>query len=152
MTDRRPTSFWSRKDTRRSDEGDSERHKSEQAFHNDRVISDTRGAQSKYYIAVGHAKKRFAEIISYYGRNKDVLEIGCFDGKCAVEYAEYSRSYTGIDISDKAIAKANNRALPRKYGFYVRDACASGYPDSSYDCIIAQGNRLSAGWFNNCVV
>jgi SAM-dependent methyltransferase len=112
------------------------RLESEKAFHNECTLDELRTGQYKYYIAVKHARKKFSDLIAYHSRNKDVLEVGCFQGLAAVEYSKEARSYTGIDISDKAIDKARELNLTN-CNFYVRDACDTGFTNGSYDGIIA---------------
>ncbi len=69
-------------------------------------------------------------------------EIGCFHGGGAEDISKTAKSYVGIDISNVAIARAT--ALGQEKGlencrFYVRDACETGFPDASFDAVIASG-------------
>jgi len=84
-----------------------ERLESERAFHNERIMEESRTHQNKYYVAIKKAQEAFSQLIRQNALNKDVLEIGCFDGYAAEEISKYAKSYTGIDISDIAIEKAN---------------------------------------------
>jgi SAM-dependent methyltransferase len=113
------------------------RLESEKAFHNECTLNEPRAGQGKYYIAVKHATKKYSDLIAYHSKNKDILELGCFAGLAAVEYSKEARSYTGIDISDKAIDKARELNLSN-CSFYVRDACNTGFTNCSYDGIIGR--------------
>jgi len=119
-----------------------ERLESEKNFHNERAVEESRIHQDKYYVALKKAREAFSQLIARNSVNKDVLEIGCFHGGGAEEILKTAKSYAGIDISDVAIDKATS--LAREIGlnncsFYVRDACDTGFPDGSFDVVVACG-------------
>jgi len=120
----------------------SERLQSEKDYHNERAVEESRIDQEKYYVAVSKARERFSESISRNSVGKDVLEIGCFQGGGAEEILKTAKSYVGIDISDVAIEKAtqlNSEKGLRNFSFLVRDACETGFPDASFDTVVACG-------------
>lgn len=94
-----------------------------------------RQAQSKFYWAVELSSKKHHEKVMHEIRNKRVLEIGCSNGSAAAEYAESSRYYLGVDISDLAIEIAKERNLPN-----AEFVCTDGHhlpaDDQTYDIVI----------------
>lgn len=67
---------------------------------------------------------------------KDVLEIGCGDGRLTWRYAETARSVLGLDPSATAI-EAARKALPErlrpKIRFQAADVTAAELPAKSFD-------------------
>ena len=110
--------------------------KNEREFENSKVQnSDIRESQSKFYWATNisitkHQNATFDTIL-----NKNVLEIGCSDGKDAVSYQTYSSFYTGLDISDQAIDKANQRKL-KNAQFICSDGHKLPFSDGSFEIVI----------------
>jgi ubiquinone/menaquinone biosynthesis C-methylase UbiE len=51
------------------------------------------------------------ELVERYGRDKDVLEVGCGTGLILGRVASFARSATGIDLSGGMLAKARGRGL-----------------------------------------
>lgn len=70
-----------------------------------------RSKQSKFYwatkLSIDYHNQLTYEVI----QNKNVLEIGCASGYDAVEYAKFSKSYVGVDISDIAISNCHKLKL-----------------------------------------
>ncbi len=119
-----------------------ERLESEKNFHNERAMEESRIHQEKYYVAVSKARELYSQHIARNAVQKDVLEIGCFHGGGAEEILRTAKSYTGIDISDVAIARATALAQEkslRNCHFHVRDACETGFPDGAFDTVTACG-------------
>ena len=110
--------------------------KSEKNYENKKVLdSEIRKNQDKFYWSCylninKHEKNTFKVI-----KNKSVLEIGCSSGEAAKKYTNYSRSFIGIDISDKAIEYANSLNL-KKAKFLCQDAHKLPLKNSSIDCVI----------------
>ena len=52
-------------------------------------------------------EETFIRKIQSYCRGKDVLEIGCGDGKRSREMASSSKSWIGIDLDPGSIREAN---------------------------------------------
>jgi len=72
-------------------------------------------------------------------KNKDILEIGCGDGRLSIKYAGKARHVTAIDPNDESIATAR-RNLPKnlatKISFAVRRGEELGdYRSESFDIV-----------------
>ena len=91
---------------------------------------------------------------------KDVLEIGCGDGRLTFQYARLARNVTAVDPSPKAISAAKKR-LPKELRGRLRFRVASGeslpVQDGSFDIVIyawslcctdvpAMGKSLGEAW------
>ena len=73
--------------------------------------------------------------------NKKVLDLGCFNGNYWSYYlAEHSKQYLGIDLSDVAIEKLNEKikAFPNAKAEAV-DFLSSDFVEKDYDLIYAYG-------------
>lgn len=71
--------------------------------------------EARKYFVESHIP-RFAQFEKY--RNKKVLEIGCGIGTDTISFARYGASVTAIDLSEKSLAIARERA--RVYGLEDR--------------------------------
>ena len=106
----------------------------------------------------GHDLAVVMRHVSFGG--KDVLEIGCGEGRLTLQYAQLARSVTAIDPSPKAIASANRR-LPNDLRGRLRFRVASGeflpFQDASFDVVFytwslcctdvpAMGKSLGEAW------
>ena len=110
--------------------------KNEREFENSKVQnSDIRESQSKFYWATNLSITKHQNVTFDTILNKKVLEIGCSDGKDAVCYQTYSSFYTGLDISDQAIDKANQRELKNSQ-FICSDGHNLPFSDSSFEIVI----------------
>lgn len=108
----------------------------EREFENRKVSdADTRKSQSKFYWAVRSAAERHAARSYAAIQDKNVLEIGCSQGNDAVIYAQYCKKIVGIDISDSAIEKANERSIPNAM-FQCTDGHSLPFDDEVFDCVI----------------
>jgi 2-polyprenyl-3-methyl-5-hydroxy-6-metoxy-1,4-benzoquinol methylase len=73
---------------------------------------------------------------------KKVLDLGCFEGNHWTQHmASHSKSYLGLDLSDMAIAKLNERlkSYPNaeaRAGDFLSDA---DFPETGFDVIYAYG-------------
>lgn len=67
--------------------------------------------------------------------DSDLLELGCAAGLLAVGLATKCRTYTGIDVSPRAISVARRLRLPNAR-FEVADAVRLPYPDNSFDRVL----------------
>ncbi|MDA4128831.1 MAG: class I SAM-dependent methyltransferase [Thaumarchaeota archaeon] len=69
---------------------------------------------------------------------RDILEVGCGNGRLTFQYAESARSATALDPSAKAIAEARKEA-PKKLASKLRFRVGRGedlnYPDESFDAV-----------------
>lgn len=97
----------------------------------------------KFY-AVDRANRKFCENWLWTKcAGKKVLDYCCGDGDYSMAAARSGASVTGIDISDVAVHKCQERArkevLDSKTSFLVRDAESTGFEDQSFDLIICAG-------------
>jgi ubiquinone/menaquinone biosynthesis C-methylase UbiE len=70
-----------------------------------------------------------ADFVERFGRNRDVLEVGCGTGLILSRIATFARSAQGVDLSPGMLQKARARGLD------VREASATSlpYPDCQFD-------------------
>lgn len=74
--------------------------------------------------------------------NKKVLDLGCFAGNNLSLYlAENSKEYIGLDLSDLAIAKLNERLkdIPSAKAIAADFLSETDFPDKDFDVIYAYG-------------
>lgn len=108
----------------------------EREFENSKVNdSGVRAAQDKYYWATQLSRAAHDDYVDRHIVGQDVLEIGCSSGYDAEHYVRNCRHYTGIDISDDAIAAAERRGLENAT-FICVDGHKLPFPDSSFDSVI----------------
>jgi len=120
----------------------------ERDFHNARFGAedgDSRAQLDKWYPAIRRVNELQAAEIRALAPKRDVLEYGCADGSLSlVELgtAQLAGSFTGIDISDVAIARAASRATAMGIGqarYAAMNAEATDFPDASFDVIYGRG-------------
>ena len=119
----------------------------ERVFHNERFLrsADPRQHLNKWYASVRHGAERQNKLVLENARYKDILEFGCADGGLSLHelrLPENCRSFTGIDISDVAIARATEqaaRAAFRNARFLTMNAEAMTFPDHSFDVVFGRG-------------
>ena len=68
-------------------------------------------------------------------RGKDVLDMGCGDGRTTRSIAATARNVLGVDPDDEAIALARGRVTDR-IGFKVADAVTLDLPAASFDAVV----------------
>ena len=74
--------------------------------------------------------------------DKKVLDLGCFSGNNLSYYlAENSKEYIGLDLSDLAIAKLNEKLknIPSAKGIAADFLSETDFPDKNFDVIYAYG-------------
>jgi ubiquinone/menaquinone biosynthesis C-methylase UbiE len=91
---------------------------------------------------------------------KDVLEIGCGDGRLTFQYAVEAKSITGLDPSKGEISNAR-KAIPKRLASKIRFRVGRGenlqFPDGSFDVVFfswslcctdipAMGKALDQAW------
>ncbi len=118
---------------------------SERQFHNQRFggEEDSRQHLDKWYRALHSCKTEQDSLIRKWGKDRDVLEYGCADGKITFKDFDVGRefkSYNGIDISDKAIEQAVKRSAGlTNCSFHVMDAEHLTFSDASFDVVFGTG-------------
>ncbi len=98
---------------------------------------------SKYFHGIGPRVKDIDFALEQAGKNDgsaDVLELGCGDGRDAVEIIKRTRSYVGIDNSAGLIGLAKE-LLPAA-DFRVIDMQNFDYPYKKYDVVFAFASVL----------
>ena len=111
----------------------------EKEFHN-RVFADhSRQAAGKYYSVMRGSRRCYEGVLNRYGRGATVLEFGCGPGFFAPYLASRGASVTGIDISETAIAQAQERAVEQGVSgnltLKVMNAEALEFPAQSFDLV-----------------
>lgn len=101
------------------------------------------GTLNKIKKAVGVQEQAYLKHKEWFGdlSKKKVLDLGCFSGNYWSMYlAEHSKEYLGIDLSDVAIAKLNDRlkAFPNASAKTI-DFLSSSFLENEYDLIYAYG-------------
>jgi 2-polyprenyl-3-methyl-5-hydroxy-6-metoxy-1,4-benzoquinol methylase len=101
------------------------------------------GILNKIKKAVGVQDQAYLLHKEWFGdlSNKKVLDLGCFSGNYWSMYlAEHSKTYLGIDLSDVAIAKLNERLInmPNASAEAI-DFLSAEFKEKEYDLIYAYG-------------
>ena len=108
----------------------------EKQYENMKVLSgNVRAAQGKFYWATEKYIKEHHKIVCKSIEGLSGLEIGCSSGKDALKYSDFCSSYTGIDISDEGIKKAQNKNIPN-CTFICTDGHKIPFDDESFDFVI----------------
>lgn len=98
---------------------------------------------SKYFKGIGARVKHIELALELAGKNDGsakVLELGCGDGRDAVEIIKRCRSYTGIDYSSGLIGLA--KELLPSVDFRVVEMQNFDYPYRTYDVVYAFASIL----------
>jgi SAM-dependent methyltransferase len=100
-----------------------------------------RQSVSKFYAVGQINNKCYEDYLFQHTNDKKVLEYGCGTGTYAYELAKRGAWVTGIDISDVAITKAQERAGQEGLAIEFRnmDAENMDFPDDSFDVICGKG-------------
>jgi len=120
----------------------------ERDYHNRRYgadEADPRAHLDKAYVAIVRLRQLQADLLRSLGRGKAVLEYGCADGGLSIDMLDvptFAGTLDGIDISDNAIATANDKA--RRHGienarFQMMNAEALRFADDSFDVVFGSG-------------
>ena len=123
------------------------RKQAEREFHNKRFGDepDVRAPLGKWYDAISNGTSQHIKIIKKLARHSDVLEYGCGDGRLSVEeetIVSLSKTFVGIDISEHAVARANDLAAEhglKNCQFIQMDAEDMNFPDGRFDLIFGRG-------------
>lgn len=122
--------------------GDQVRLAREREFHNERFADETRMAQAKYYWAIEEGAQLYRTLVELHSVDADIFELGCAKGESAFDSQAAYRSACGIDISDVAVAQANERARASgrsNVRFLCGDAENVPLPDASVDLVYGSG-------------
>ena len=116
-----------------------ERISREREFHN-RVFADrSRQVAGKYYSVMRGSRQCYESVLNRYGAGSTVLEFGCGPGFFAPYLAARGAAVTGIDISQTAIAQAQERAIEQGVGsnltLKVMNAEALEFPAQTFDLV-----------------
>ena len=85
----------------------------------------------------GNETRVIHELVDFAG--KDVIEIGCGDGRMTWRYASVTASVLGIDPDESLIVKANAAIPPELSGrvtFRSEDVCSAKFPEASFDVAV----------------
>ncbi|AYD01117.1 class I SAM-dependent methyltransferase [Neorhizobium sp. NCHU2750] len=119
----------------------------EREFHNNRFSqdSDPREFLDKWYRTIKNGADAQDEQVIRLSKNADVMEYGCSDGGLSIDQLRlprFAKSLSGIDISDVAIAKANDKARLQGHKnstFYAMDAQNMTFKAESFDLVFGRG-------------
>jgi ubiquinone/menaquinone biosynthesis C-methylase UbiE len=76
--------------------------------------------------------------LPYLFKGFSVLEIGCGGGADAVKFVESGASYTGIDLTEKAVSITKAR-IGEKGRVYQMNAESIDFPDNHFDMVYSWG-------------
>jgi SAM-dependent methyltransferase len=119
----------------------------ERDFHNHRFSQkeDPRAHLDSWYQAIRRGAEKQDQMVTELSRNAIVLEYGCSDGGLSINHLALpplAKRFEGIDISDVAIARANNAVHDlgyRNVSFRVMNGEAMDYEDNTFDVIFGRG-------------
>ncbi|WP_214470055.1 class I SAM-dependent methyltransferase [Mesorhizobium sp. dw_380] len=119
----------------------------EREFHNARFAQaeDPRKHLDKWYWAIRHGAMQQDALIRRLATDADLLEYGCSTGGWSLDdlhLPTVCRSLVGIDISDVAVRRAEERARELEASnteFLAMNAEAMTFPDGSFDLVYGRG-------------
>jgi SAM-dependent methyltransferase len=123
------------------------RKQSERDFHNQRFGADEDNRQhlDKWYTALAACAAEQDKRVRRWGRRASVLEYGCANGSISARSFDLGHdfaAYSGIDISDEAIAVACRNAAEAglsNCSYEVMDAEQMTFPAASFDVVYGRG-------------
>lgn len=100
------------------------------------------GFRKYFHLGGLEATKELIELLNI-DKNKYVLEVGCASGKTACYMAKtYDCQVVGVDISEKMVSRANERAIRErmvdKVRFHVADAQNLPFEDECFDMVMGE--------------
>ncbi|HKQ83920.1 MAG TPA: class I SAM-dependent methyltransferase [Steroidobacteraceae bacterium] len=116
----------------------------EREFHNQRFADETEreGRVRRFYDAIAYGFDLFRTRVMEQARGRRVLEYGCGTEILAFALSEQAKEVIGIDISDVAIARAEQTARAQQLqnvAFKLDNAEAMSLPDASVDVVAGSG-------------
>ncbi|GMU85938.1 MAG: hypothetical protein AMXMBFR48_11800 [Ignavibacteriales bacterium] len=110
----------------------------EKEFHNTAFSDGRRANLNGIYAIIQPSIQKYIELISQGCNGKSILEYGCGPGSQAFTIAGQGAKVTGIDISEVAIAQAQEKANKRGLDieFLVENAEDFDLGDNRFDSII----------------
>ena len=117
------------------------RKQSEKEFHNEAFSTNKREKLNVFYSITQQSSEFYIQNVLLNSKDNSVLEYGCGVGSMAFDLAEGGAKVTAIDISESGIDIAKDIAKKRnlEIEFFVMDAEATEFPDSSFDCVCGSG-------------
>jgi len=119
------------------------RKEREKLFHEQAFATGTRRSVRRLYSELTMIRTFLMDRLTAYGRGKRVLEYGCGSGELAVYLASNDAYVTGIDLSERAIQMAEERAgyesEKDRISFQVMDAENMTFPAGSFDLVYGTG-------------
>ena len=85
----------------------------------------------------GNETRVIHELVDFAG--KDVIEIGCGDGRMTWRYAYDAASVLGIDTDETSISEAmaaTPRELSNRVKFRAEDVCSAKLPADAFDVAV----------------
>ena len=77
------------------------------------------------------------ELAVPYAKGERILDVGCAVGYGAARLAEVAAEVQGIDLYAEGILYAQRRYAKENCHFQVADACATPFPDDSFDLVVS---------------
>jgi SAM-dependent methyltransferase len=118
----------------------------EKANYDEGTVHDESGKLQARFLHVfrcpnsSRADQYCEQLVARYGKDRDMLDYGCFDGWMIPSYLKIgARSITGLDISEAGIERARLLYGSDTTKFYTGDAHNLPFRDSSFDLIVGQG-------------
>lgn len=111
--------------------------KQEKQYHNRRYKKDPRGKLGTFYQNTKTVREDYRRVIYKDCKGRRGLELGCAAGSCAFEMGSRGAKITAIDISDRAIEKAREKARREKSNihFQVMNAEKLELQDNYFDLV-----------------
>ena len=94
--------------------------KQEKQYHNRRYKKDPRGKLGTFYQNTKTVREDYRRVIYKDCKGRRGLELGCAAGSCAFEMGSRGAKITAIDISDRAIEKAREKARREKSNIHFQ--------------------------------
>jgi ubiquinone/menaquinone biosynthesis C-methylase UbiE len=113
----------------------------EKEYHNKIWDNNARNVTDKFYSITKPSHQYYIDHISEFKTGKSILEYGCGPGSSAIFLAKNGANVTGIDISETAIAAANEQVKNSgiDINFRVMNAECLDFENNSFDLVCGTG-------------